>query len=147
MFAEKKVATMIADAVLYGFSWPFFPLTVPHTEEKNDLVSDNTFFIFLRKKHKEKKNIHICLCFKDLALKVPRVLNQWHWQRTEKIRLDKTKSKNVMAKWRKDTNDFGMVKARIMDSRNPHKNLYAMHKVLFEHRRLKNNFLRHLENF
>ena len=74
--ARKKVATMIADAVLYGFSsCPFFSSRyTPH--RKNDLVSDNTFFIFLRKKTQRKENIHICLCFKDLALKVPRVLNR-----------------------------------------------------------------------
>ena len=84
--ARKKVATMIADAVLYGFSsCPFFSSRyTPH--RKNDLVSDNTFFIFLRKKTQRKENIHICLCFKDLALKVPRVLNRSALTKNEKCK-------------------------------------------------------------
>ena len=63
-FEEKKSGHYAAD-VLYGF-YPaaglFFFFTLHPTREKNDLVSDNTFFIFSYGKNtKKRKHSHLSL--------------------------------------------------------------------------------------
>ena len=59
---------MIADAVLYGFSsCPFFLHGTPHIEKMISFLTTLSLFSY-GKKTQRKENIHICLCFKDLAL-------------------------------------------------------------------------------
>ena len=75
---EKKSGHYAAD-VLYGF-YPAAGLFsslryTPHGKKMISFLTTLSLF-FLTEKTQRKEKIHICLCFKDLALKVPRVLNR-----------------------------------------------------------------------
>ena len=74
---KKKVATMLLMSFMVFIPLlAFFLLyATPHTEKMISFLTTLSLF-FLTEKTQRKENIHICLCFKDLALKVPRVLNR-----------------------------------------------------------------------